>query len=32
MKLNSGGYPESARCLSCDWPDEWVSGWFEIKE
>lgn len=31
MKLNRGGYPESARCLSCDWPDEWVSGWFERK-
>jgi len=31
MNLNRGGYPESARCLSCDWPDEWVSGWFEKK-
>ena len=32
MKLNPGGVPESAQCLSRDWPDEWVNGWFEEKK
>ncbi len=32
IKLGADGKPTSSRCLSRDWPDEWVKDWFEVKK
>ena len=31
IKLGADGKPTWSRCLSGDWPDEWVKDWFELK-